>query len=210
MMSVNPPHVSGPSRGDDPDATVGSPDALPVVASPAADAGADLTDEVRHRWDALAEEIRAHQFAYYVRDAPTISDGEYDQLVRDLSQLEDTYPQLRTPDSPTQQVGGTFSTDFTPVDHLQRMYSLDNVFNPDELAEWAARVERGANGATIHYLTELKIDGLAINLLYERGRLVRAATRGDGRTGEDVTNNVRTIVGVPHQLSSSSLKGATE
>ncbi len=210
MKSVNPPHVSGPSRGDDPDATVGSPDVLPVVASPAADAGADLTDEVRHRWDALAEEIRAHQFAYYVRDAPTISDGEYDQLVRDLSQLEDTYPQLRTPDSPTQQVGGTFSTDFTPVDHLQRMYSLDNVFNPDELAEWAARVERGANGATIHYLTELKIDGLAINLLYERGRLVRAATRGDGRTGEDVTNNVRTIVGVPHQLATDSPVGVPE
>ncbi len=182
---------------------VGAPDP-PATSGQVDDAGADLTDEVRHRWDALAEEIRAHQFAYYVRDAPTISDGEYDQLLRDLSQLEDTYPELRTPDSPTQQVGGTFSTDFTPVDHLERMYSLDNVFSPEELADWWARVERGADGAAIHFLTELKIDGLAINLRYERGRLVRAATRGDGRTGEDVTNNVRTIVGVPHQLATDS------
>src|SRR6478609_5610579 len=160
----------------------------------------DAPDEVRHEWTDLAEQVRTHQFAYHVRDAPTISDGEYDALFRRLNDLEDAYPGLRTPDSPTQQVGATFSTDFAAVEHLERMLSLDNVFSADELAAWALRVARDAGGADFHYLCELKIDGLAINLLYERGRLVRAATRGDGRTGEDVTHNVRTIEGVPHLL----------
>jgi DNA ligase (NAD+) len=164
---------------------------------------ADAPDEVRHEWTDLAEQVRTHQFAYYVRDAPTVSDGEYDALFRRLSELEDAYPGLRTPDSPTQQVGATFSTDFTPVEHLERMLSLDNVFSADELAAWALRVARDAGGADFHYLCELKIDGLAVNLLYERGRLVRAATRGDGRTGEDVTHNVRTIEGIPHRLAGS-------
>ncbi len=158
-------------------------------------------DEARHRWEELAEEIRGHQFAYYVKDAPTVSDGEYDERLRDLGALEERYPDLRTPDSPTQTVGGTFSTDFAAVDHVERMMSLDNVFSADELAEWAERVTRGASGAALHWLTELKIDGLAINLLYEGGRLVRALTRGDGRTGEDVTMNVRTIEGIPHVLT---------
>jgi DNA ligase (NAD+) len=164
---------------------------------------ADAPDEVRHEWTDLAEQVRTHQFAYYVRDAPTVSDGEYDALFRRLSELEDAYPGLRTPDSPTQQVGATFSTDFAAVEHLERMLSLDNVFSADELAAWALRVARDAGGADFHYLCELKIDGLAVNLLYERGRLVRAATRGDGRTGEDVTHNVRTIEGIPHRLAGS-------
>jgi DNA ligase (NAD+) len=154
----------------------------------------------RHRWTDLAEQVRDHRFAYYVRDAPTISDGEFDALLRELERLEDSYPGLRTPDSPTQQVGGTWSTDFEPVDHLERMLSLDNVFTAEELATWAERVRRDA-GDGVRYLCELKIDGLAVNLLYQRGRLVRAATRGDGRTGEDVTLNVRTIGGVPHSLA---------
>jgi DNA ligase (NAD+) len=157
-------------------------------------------DEVRHEWAELAEEIRGHQFAYYVRDEPTLSDGEFDELLHRLQAVEEQWPELRTPESPTQQVGGTFSTEFTPVDHVERMLSLDNAFSADELAAWAARVERESGGADVHYLCELKIDGLAVNLLYEHGRLVRAATRGDGRTGEDVTHNVRTIEGVPHQL----------
>ena len=144
---------------------------------------ADAPDEVRHEWTDLAEQVRTHQFAYYVRDAPTVSDGEYDALFRRLNDLEDAYPGLRTPDSPTQQVGATFSTDFTPVEHLERMLSLDNVFSADELAAWALRVARDAGGADFHYLCELKIDALAVNLLYERGGLVRAATRGDGLTG---------------------------
>lgn len=163
--------------------------------------------QVRHRWSALAEEIREHQFAYYVRDAPTVSDGQYDALLRELGELEDAHPSLRTPDSPTQVVGGTYATDFATVDHVERMLSLDNAFSAEELAAWAERVERDLDGAGggLHYLCELKIDGLAIALLYERGRLVRAATRGDGRTGEDVTLNVRTIAGVPHRLAGTDV-----
>ncbi|MGI8949866.1 MAG: NAD-dependent DNA ligase LigA, partial [Ornithinimicrobium sp.] len=160
----------------------------------------DVPDDVRHEWARLTQEIRDHQFAYYVRDAPSISDGEFDTLLRRLQELEEVHPSLRSPDSPTQQVGGTFSTEFTPVDHVERMLSLDNAFSAEELHAWADRVERAAGGAEVHYLCELKIDGLAVNLLYEEGRLVRAATRGDGRTGEDVTHNVRTISGVPHRL----------
>ncbi|WP_122260940.1 NAD-dependent DNA ligase LigA [Ornithinimicrobium cerasi] len=160
----------------------------------------DVPDAVRHRWADLVEQIRGHQFAYYVRDAPVVSDGEFDALVQELEALEEEHPALRVPDSPTQVVGGTFSTDFQAVDHLERMLSLDNAFSVEELTAWAERVERDAGGAQVHYLCELKIDGLAVNLLYEEGRLVRALTRGDGRTGEDVTLNVRTIEGVPHQL----------
>ena len=169
---------------------------------PAAQEPADaVPDDVRHEWETLAEEARGHQFAYHVKDEPTVSDGEYDALMRRLNALEDEHPSLRTPDSPTQQVGGAvFSTDFQAVDHLERMLSLDNAFSAEELAAWAARVERDAGGATFHYLCELKIDGLAVNLLYENGRLTRALTRGDGRTGEDVTLNVRTVQGVPTEL----------
>ncbi|GAA4870397.1 NAD-dependent DNA ligase LigA [Serinicoccus chungangensis] len=157
--------------------------------------------DVRRRAGELAEQIRGHQFAYYVRDAPTVSDGEFDGLLRELEELEEAYPTLRTPESPTQQVGGTFSTEFTAVDHRERMLSLDNAFSPEELDEWFDRVEREAGGADVHYLCELKIDGLAVNLLYEDGLLTQALTRGDGRTGEDVTLNVRTIEGVPHRLT---------
>jgi DNA ligase (NAD+) len=172
-------------------------------SDPAAQAPADVVpDEVRHEWADLADQARGHQFAYHVKDAPTISDGEYDALMRRLNALEDAHPGLRTPDSPTQQVGGAvFSTEFTAVDHLERMLSLDNAFSAEELTAWAARVEREAGGAPVHYLCELKIDGLAVNLLYEGGHLTRALTRGDGRTGEDVTLNVRTIDGVPTELS---------
>ncbi len=163
------------------------------------DSQAEIPEEARHRWADLADEIRGHRFAYYVRDAPTVSDAQFDTLMKELEALEEAHPGLRTPDSPTQQVGGTWSTDFEPVDHLERMLSLDNAFSTDELREWAARVERDAG--PVRYLCELKIDGLAINLLYEDGRLVRGATRGDGRTGEDVTLNVRTIEGIPHTLT---------
>ncbi|MGB3762399.1 MAG: NAD-dependent DNA ligase LigA [Ornithinimicrobium sp.] len=161
----------------------------------------EIPADVRHEWTQLAEEIRGHQFAYYVRDAPTVADAQFDELLRGLQQLEERHPGLRTPESPTQQVGGTFSTEFTAVDHQERMLSLDNAFSAEEMQAWADRVERDAGGAQVHYLCELKIDGLAINLLYEDGRLVRALTRGDGRTGEDVTHNVRTIQGVPHRLT---------
>ena len=171
-------------------------------SDPRAQDPADVVpDDVRHEWEDLAEQARGHQFAYHVKDAPTISDGEYDALMRRLNALEDDHPSLRTPDSPTQQVGGAvFSTDFQAVDHLERMLSLDNAFSPEELAAWADRVERESGGAPVHYLCELKIDGLAVNLLYEYGRLTRGLTRGDGRTGEDVTLNVRTIDGVSTEL----------
>ena len=157
---------------------------------------------VRHRWAELAEQVRADQFAYYVLDAPSSSDAAYDERLRALAALEEEHPGLRTPDSPTQQVGGTFSTEFAAVQHAERMLSLDNVFSRDELTAWAERVQRDvASGSPLHWLCELKIDGLAIALLYERGRLVRAATRGDGRTGEDVTLNVRTISTIPAVLA---------
>ena len=170
-----------------------------------------VPDDVRHAWTALAEEARAHQFAYHVKDAPTISDGEYDALIRRLNQIEDEHPGLRTPDSPTQQVGGAvFSTDFAAVNHVERMLSLDNAFSADELTAWATRVERDTGGAASHFLCELKIDGLAVNLLYEDGRLTRALTRGDGRTGEDVTLNVRTIEGVPSELRGDGLPELVE
>ncbi|WP_307835891.1 NAD-dependent DNA ligase LigA [Phycicoccus sonneratiae] len=173
---------------------------------PAAQEPADaVPDDVRHEWETLAEEARGHQFAYHVRDAPTVSDGEYDLLMRRLNAIEDDHPSLRTPDSPTQQVGGAvFSTEFQAVDHLERMLSLDNAFSTDEMLEWSARVTRDAGGAELHYLCELKIDGLAVNLLYEKGRLTRALTRGDGRTGEDVTLNVRTVRGIPTELAGTT------
>ncbi|MBC9957074.1 NAD-dependent DNA ligase LigA [Yimella sp. cx-51] len=162
----------------------------------------DVPQSARHEWTALVEELNDHQFAYYVKDAPTVSDAEYDTLLRRLQALEDEHPTLRSPDSPTQRVGGTFSTEFAAVQHRERMLSLDNVFSEDELREWLVRAQRDAGGE-IHFLCELKIDGLAINLLYEDGALVRAATRGDGVTGEDVTLNARTIEGIPHRLKAA-------
>src|SRR4051812_39169042 len=168
---------------------------------PSTTAATGIPTEVLHEWSEVAQDALAAQFNYHVRDAPTISDAEYDVMIRRLTELEEQYPSLRSPESPTQLVGGaTFSTDFQAVDHLERMLSLDNCFSAEELAAWAARVARDANTSHYHYLCELKIDGLAVNLLYENGRLTRALTRGDGRTGEDVTNNVKTITGVPHRL----------
>ncbi len=157
--------------------------------------------EARERWTDLAERVEAAQFAYYVRDSPVISDAEFDALFRELEELEDQHPDLRGPDSPTQRVGGTYSTEFDTVEHRQQMMSLEDVFSLDELAEWVARVQGEIGRADVAFTAELKIDGLAVNLSYEHGRLVRAATRGDGRVGEDVTLNVRTIDSVPAQLS---------
>ncbi len=172
-----------------------------MTPKPRADETATGDVAARRRWSELVDEITDHQFAYYVRDSPTVSDGEYDALVAELGAIEDAHPELRTPDSPTQRVGGTFSTEFTAVDHVERMLSLDNAFTADDVAAWAERVHRDVGDSEVHYLCELKIDGLAIALLYENGRLVRAATRGDGRTGEDVTLNVRTIETIPETLA---------
>ncbi len=163
----------------------------------------DVPRQTRARYDELVEQVRFHQFRYYVLDSPTITDGEFDELFVALQRMEEEHPALRGPDSPTQQVGGTFSTEFTAVDHLERMLSLDNAFNVEELSAWVHRVER-ETGTTPHFLCEPKIDGLAVNLLYRDGRLERALTRGDGRTGEDVTLNVRTMRDVPERLAESS------
>ncbi|TQM62450.1 NAD-dependent DNA ligase LigA [Humibacillus xanthopallidus] len=176
--------------------------------------GAPLTDDipaaVHQEWAELAERASAAQFAYHVKDAPTISDAEYDQIMRRLNAIEEEHPALRTPESPTQNVGGaSFATGFETVDHVERMLSLDNAFSFEELRAWAERVEREV-GTGAHFLTELKIDGLAVNLLYEQGRLVRALTRGDGRTGEDVTHNVRTISGIPSRLMSDDVPELVE
>lgn len=174
-----------------------------VPAAQEAAAGAEPNSAARERHATLSRELTEHQYRYYVLDAPTISDAAFDEQLRELAALEAEFPALRTPDSPTQRVGGAFSTDFTPVAHAERMMSLDNAFSDEELAAWAERVERDAGGP-VPYLCELKVDGLAINLTYERGRLVRAATRGDGRTGEDVTANVRSIQDVPGELTPSA------
>jgi DNA ligase (NAD+) len=153
----------------------------------------------RQRHAELSERLLDAQYRYHVLDSPTISDIEYDQGIRELNDLEDRFTELRTPDSPTQKVGGTISNLFTPVDHLERLLSLDNVFSHEEFASWTERAAK--LGGTGPYLCELKIDGLAVDLVYERGRLIRAATRGDGRTGEDVTMNVKTIKSIPDRLA---------
>lgn len=163
---------------------------------------AEVPGEQRERHSRLSTEIADHQFRYYVLDSPVISDGQFDRLWRELVELEAEYPELVTPESPTQRVVGRFATEFTAYDHLERMLSLDNAFSADELREWVERVEKEV-GDELHYLCELKIDGLAVNLLYENGALTRALTRGDGRTGEDITLNIRTLHEVPTRLSES-------
>jgi DNA ligase (NAD+) len=162
---------------------------------------ADAPPAVRERHVELAREIDEHAYRYYVLDDPSVSDADYDALMRELTEIEDAHPELRTPNSPTQRVAGYIETQrFAPVAHLQRMLSLDNAFSDEELHAWAQRALREVESVPA-YLCELKIDGLAIDLVYDNGRLVRAATRGDGRTGEDVTANVRTLDDVPGRLS---------
>src|SRR4051812_5128389 len=156
----------------------------------------------RERHARLAAEVADHQFRYYVLDSPIVSDGQFDSLWRELVELEEQHPELVTPDSPTQKVGSRFSTEFVAHDHLERMLSLDNAFSPDELRAWAERVAREVG--EVSYLCELKIDGLAVNLLYENGLLTRALTRGDGRTGEDITLNMRTLEEVPERLTGTA------
>jgi len=167
-----------------------------------------MTSIARHRIDELTKEIRDHQFRYYVLDAPTITDAQFDVLLVELKKLEDANPELREPDSPTLGIGGGFSTGFEQRDHIEKMMSLDNVFDADELTGWFDRVEKEAKAPT--YLCELKVDGLAINLKYENGELVSALTRGNGVTGEDVTLNVKTIKGLPHTLKGKKAPALVE
>ena len=167
-----------------------------------------MTSIARHRIDELTKEIRDHQFRYYVLDDPSISDAQFDALLVELKKLEDANPELREPDSPTLGIGGGFSTGFEQRDHIEKMMSLDNVFDTDELTGWFDRVEKEAKAPT--YLCELKVDGLAINLKYENGELVSALTRGNGVTGEDVTLNVKTIKGLPHTLKGKKIPALIE
>ncbi|WP_236240379.1 NAD-dependent DNA ligase LigA [Streptomyces sp. CC228A] len=166
--------------------------------------------EAREEHARLAEQVEEHRFRYYVKDQPVVSDAEFDRLLRTLERLEEQHPGLRTPDSPTQKVAGAYETEFTAVRHRERMLSLDNAFDDEELAAWAERVARDVGAAEHHFLCELKVDGLAVNLTYEKGRLTRAATRGDGRTGEDITPNVRTIADVPDRLKGDRVPDLVE
>jgi len=167
-----------------------------------------MTNNARHRMTELINEIRDHQFKYYVLDKPSITDAQFDELLKELQKLEEKNPELREADSPTQHVGGGFSTQFEQRDHIEKMMSLDNVFDLDELATWFDRVEKEV--ATPQYLCEVKVDGLAINLTYENGVLTRGLTRGNGTTGEDVTLNVKTIKNLPHLLKGKMLPALIE
>jgi DNA ligase (NAD+) len=170
---------------------------------------------VREEYDNLADLVRKHRYAYYQEDAPTISDAEFDALYRRLEELEALHPELVSNDSPTQEVGGEVSAAFAAVEHLQRMYSLEDVFSLEGLEAWIRKAEasvakQGSSVPPVAWLTELKIDGLAVNLLYRDGKLVRAATRGDGTTGEDITHNVLTIKEIPRELSGTSFPAEVE
>lgn len=177
-------------------------------------AGGVVPSEAREEHLRLAEQVEEHRFRYYVKDAPVVSDAEFDKLLRSLEALEEEHPQLRTPDSPTQKVAGSYETEFTEVAHRERMLSLDNAFDDEELAAWVERLATELGGdpksAGYHFLCELKVDGLAVNLTYEHGRLTRAATRGDGRTGEDITPNVRTIADIPERLAGDRVPALVE
>jgi DNA ligase (NAD+) len=165
-------------------------------------------DQVRREMSELSEQIRDHQYRYYVLDKPIISDAEFDQLWQRLVKLEGENPELRDPHSPTLDVGGGFATHFEQFDHKEKMMSLDNVFNDNELDAWFDRVAKESSKNT--WLCEVKVDGLAINLLYEKGRLTRALTRGNGTTGEDVTVNIKTIKNIPQQLKGEELPELVE
>ncbi|GAA1671353.1 NAD-dependent DNA ligase LigA [Nonomuraea maheshkhaliensis] len=170
--------------------------------------GVPVTALKRHA--ELSELVEDARWRYYVLDQPTVSDAQFDAWFRELLALEEAHPALQTPDSPTQKVGAPVSGDFAKVQHLNRMESLDNAFNAEDMAAWMARAERLAEGDPGPYLCELKIDGLAIALVYRDGRLERGATRGDGRTGDDVTANVRTIKGIPHRLKGDDVPSLVE
>jgi DNA ligase (NAD+) len=159
-----------------------------------------MAEDVAARVDELRAQIRYHSHRYHVLDVPEVSDADYDQLVRELERLEAKYPDLVTPDSPTQRVGAPASDLFAPAQHRQRMFSLDNAESFDELEAWETRMTRQLDGDSGGYVCELKIDGLAVSLTYEQGFLVRGATRGDGLSGEDITPNVRAIDAIPLRL----------
>lgn len=166
------------------------------------------TKDIQREIDALREEIRRHEHLYYVLDAPEISDADFDKLMQDLKKLEAAHPELITPDSPTQRVGGKPREGFIKVDHSRPMLSLDNAFNEQELRNWERRVHELAGTDKIEYVCELKMDGMSMALWYRSGKLQRGITRGDGSIGEDVTSNVRTMRSVPLSIPAATLKKA--
>lgn len=174
-----------------------------------ASATAESPQDVRAQAAARAAELRHlldyHAYRYYALDAPEITDAAFDKLLVELQQIEAAHPELVTPDSYTQRVGGYVSEQFTPVAHMARMYSMDDAMNLEELDEWLARTEEALGAGRVAYTCELKIDGLGVAITYQNGAFVRAATRGDGTTGEDVSLNVRTIKDVPMHLSEAAL-----
>ncbi|MBO1266433.1 NAD-dependent DNA ligase LigA [Arthrobacter sp. PO-11] len=185
------------------------------TAETADPADTNPSEALRDEYQNLADLVRKYRYAYYQEDAPTVSDAEFDELYRRLEELEALHPELVSNDSPTQEVGGEVSAAFAAVEHLQRMYSLEDVFSLEELEAWVRKAEgsvekMGSTVPPIAWLTELKIDGLAVNLLYRDGKLVRAATRGDGTTGEDITHNVLTIKEIPRQLSGTGYPAEVE
>lgn len=179
------------------------------VQADGASATAESPQDVRAQAAARAAELRHlldyHAYRYYALDAPEITDAAFDKLLAELQQIEAAHPELVTPDSYTQRVGGYVSEQFTPVTHMARMYSMDDAMNLEELDEWLVRTEEALGAGGVAYTCELKIDGLGVAITYQNGSFVRAATRGDGTTGEDVSLNVRTIKDVPMHLSEAAL-----
>jgi len=167
-----------------------------------------VAHDIQRRIAQLSDEIRDHQFKYYVLDKPTITDGEFDALLKELQKLEASHPEFKLPDSPTNEVGGGFATHFQQHDHIEKMMSLDNVFDESELNQWFDRIAKSE--VKNSWLCEVKVDGLAINLLYEKGKLTRALTRGNGTTGEDVTLNVKTIEAIAHELKGKQIPDQIE
>src|SRR6266849_11133025 len=167
-----------------------------------------VTQGIDAKIESLREEIRHHEHRYYVLDDPEISDAEFDRLMNELKKLEAAHPELVTPDSPTQRVGGKPREGFVKVAHSVPMLSLDNAYREEELRSWERRVHELSGRKDIEYVCELKLDGMSLALRYENGKLVRGITRGDGSTGEDVTSNVRTVRSLPLSVSPEQLKKA--
>src|SRR6201981_1575515 len=165
-----------------------------------------ISQDTESAVDSLREQIRHHEYRYYVLDDPEISDAEFDRLMNELKKLEAAHPELITPDSPTQRVGGKPREGFVKVAHSVPMLSLDNAYSEDELRNWERRVHELSGRQDIEFVCELKLDGMSLALHYENGKLVRGITRGDGSTGEDVTSNVRTVRSVPLSISLEKLK----
>ena len=166
-----------------------------------------MTNGIAQKIEQLREQIRHHDYLYYALNKPVITDQEYDKLFKELEQLEKEHPEMVTPESPTQRVGGKAISEFASVKHSIPMLSIDNTYNEAELRSFDERIRKQLGNEKFSYTVALKIDGLAVSIRYEKGRLVRAATRGDGETGDDVTANVRTIRAIPLVLNDISKAG---